>query len=199
MVWTDYSHCSCHFQLVIAQHGGLNLNYVPRTAVFMLEVCAWQILHLIIFRGFWGGFVCVCVSVCVLFLRFSVFWFQVVGKLAWPRQLPTRAIPARLRPLLLPPVQCWPLHVHRQQLRLDGDEGRAGPTAGQLSLPAAAGIHVPTHSTAHHAAVSSFVLAGVVFITCVLSLMSLQIPHTFRLPGLWASSAGKQASFWSPA
>ena len=74
--------------------------------------------------------------------------------------------------------------MHRPQLRLDRDEGRAGPTAGQLSLPAAAGIHVPTHSTAHHATVSSFVLAGVlVFIICVLSLMSLQIPQTFRLQG----------------
>ena len=128
------------------------------------------------FQDFGGGCVCtwVCVYVWVPFKKKSVFCFQVVRKLAWPGQLPTRAIPARLWPLLLPPIQRWPLHVHRPQLRLDRDEGRAGPTAGQLSLPAATGIHVPTHSTAHHAAVPSFVLAGVlVFIICDLSLMSL--------------------------
>ena len=83
VVWTDYSHCSCHFPLVIAQHGSLNLNYVPRTAVFMLEVCAWQILHLIIFRGFWGGFVCVCVCVCLCcFWDFQSFGFRLSEN--WP-------------------------------------------------------------------------------------------------------------------
>ena len=117
-----------------------------------------------------------------LLLRFWMLWFQVVRKLAWPRQLQTRAIPPRLRPLLLPSVQRWPLHVHWPQLCLDGDERRAGSTVGQLSFPAEARIHVQTYSTADHAAVSSSVLGGVlVFCTCVLSLMSLGLHKTCEL------------------